>query len=156
MKSRVLFVSGHGVSYMRNRVLLTALRTHFDVTVLTPNLASIPGRTFVGLARSIACRSDHDICFAGSCGQPIAIGVSMLQHKPIVLDACVSTSDTFCEDRRRFHSDSILGRLARWLDQRSSHLAAHVLTDTQAHAHERTWEKAWSDAHLVLQLTDDG
>ena len=134
MKPRVLFVSGREVHYIRNRVLLAALRMHFDVTVLTPNLKNTTGRILAGLARAVAPRSDHDICFAGFYGQPIAIGLAALQHKPIVLDAYVSTYDTLCEDRRLFASASVVGRLALWLDQRSSQVATRVLTDTRAHA----------------------
>jgi len=59
----------------------------------------------------------------------------MLQRKPIVLDAYVSTYDTLCEDRGWFRPRSPLGRLAFWLDQRSCDVAARVIVDTQSHAH---------------------
>jgi glycosyltransferase involved in cell wall biosynthesis len=87
-----------------------------------------------GLARSIAHRSDHDVVMAGFLGQPLAIGLSMLCHQPIILDAYVSIFDTLCEDRRRFRPNSLAGRLAWWIDQHSCLVAAQVLTDTRANA----------------------
>jgi glycosyltransferase involved in cell wall biosynthesis len=134
MSLRVLFVSGREVSYMRNRVLLAALRMHFDVTVLTPDIPSTPGRVLAGLVRFLVRRPEYDVCLAGFYGQPIALALSLFQRRPIILDAYVSTFDTLCEDRGRLRPHSIGGRLARWLDQRSCHLATCVLTDTQAHA----------------------
>jgi glycosyltransferase involved in cell wall biosynthesis len=135
MKPRVLFISGREVDYMRNRVLLTALGAQFEVAVLTTGARSTVGRITSGLARFIARRPDYDACFAGFYGQPIAIALSLLQRKPIVLDAYVSTYDTLCEDRRWFHPRSPAGRLAYWLDRRSCQVATQVITDTQAHAH---------------------
>ena len=134
IKPHVLFISGRELSYMRNHVLLNALRLHFDVTVFTTGVRGIIARTLTGLARFIACRPDYDICFAGFYGQPIAIALSVLQHKPIIFDAYVSTYDTLCEDRRWFHPDSPVGHLAYWLDRRSCQIAARIITDTHAHA----------------------
>lgn len=135
MKPRVLFISGREIGYIRNRVLLAALRIHFEVIVFTTGARSTVGRTISGLARFIARCPDYDVCFAGFYGQPIAIALSLLQRKPIVLDAYVSTYDTLCEDRRWFHPRSPVGRLAYWLDRHSCRVATHIITDTQAHAH---------------------
>ncbi len=135
MKPRVLFLSGREISYMRNRVLLAALRMCCDVTVLTGDGCNIPARTVAGLARWLARRPTYDVSLAGFYGQPIALALSVLQHEPIILDAYVSTYDTLCEDRARFRPHSILGWLAYWLDRRSCQVASHVMTDTRAHAH---------------------
>jgi glycosyltransferase involved in cell wall biosynthesis len=119
---------------MRNRVLLAALSRHCRVTVLTPSLPSTTGRLVAGLARFLAHRSDYDVCFAGFYGQPIAVALSALQCKPIILDAYLSTFDTLCEDRRWFDPNSLMGRLAYWLDLQSCQVASFVITDTQAHS----------------------
>lgn len=134
MRLRVLFISGREVGYMRNRVLLAALGKHFDVTVLTSGTRSTIGRVAVGLARFLALRPDYDVCFAGFYGQPLAIALSVLQHKGIVLDAYVSTFDTLCEDRGWLRPSSPAGRLAHWLDQQSCRVARYAVTDTGAHA----------------------
>ena len=134
MKPRVLFVSGREVGYIRNRVLLQALRTHFDVFVCTTDTPGTVGRITTGIAGLAIRRPDYDVCFAGFYGQPLAIALSLMQRKPIVLDAYVSTYDTLCEDRRWFAPRSPIGRLAYWMDRRSCQGAQRVLTDTLAHA----------------------
>ena len=134
MRPRLLFISGRELGYIRNRVLLKALQDRFDVTVITANVRSTTVRTIYELTRFIVQRPQYDVCFAGFYGQPIAVALSILQRKPIILDAYVSTYDTLCEDRRWFPPHSPVGVLARWLDRRSCQVAAWVLTDTQAHA----------------------
>jgi glycosyltransferase involved in cell wall biosynthesis len=134
MRPRVLFISGREVDYMRNRVLLTALGLHFDVTVCTSGAGSTVGRTAAGLVRLLASRPDYDICFAGFYGQPLAIALSLIQRRPILLDAYVSTYDTLCKDRRWIRPGSLLCRLAQWLDRKSCLVAASVVTDTETHA----------------------
>jgi glycosyltransferase involved in cell wall biosynthesis len=132
MTDRVLFLSGREVEYMRNRVLLSALSKHFEVTVLTPKLPGTTRRLAAGLSRFLTHHPGYDVCFAGFYGQPIAVALSALQRKPIILDAYISTFDTLCEDRRRFDPNSLVGRLAYWLDLQSCEVASLVLTDTQA------------------------
>jgi len=134
LKPRLLFVSGREIGYIRNRVLIAAFRRNFDVDVLTPQARGIAARSAKGLARCLAHRSDYDLCFVGFYGQLLATALSMVQHKPLLLDAYVSTYDTLCEDRGRFRPGSLPGRLAFWLDRRSCQVASRILTDT------------WSDA----------
>lgn len=130
----VLFISGRETGYIRNRVLLAALRMHHDVTVLTPELRGTPARLAAGLARYVAQRPRCDVIFAGFYGQPLALALARLAREPVVLDAFVSTYDTLCEDRRRFRPGSPVGRLAFWLDAESCRRAQRVLTDTAADA----------------------
>ena len=133
MKPTVLFISGREVDYIRNRVLLNALRRHFDVVVFTAGARSTTARIATGLTRFVAQRPHYDVCFVGFYGQPIAIALSRLQRKPIVCDAYVSTFDTLCEDRRWFAPRSVVGRLAYWLDRRCCQVVDRIVTDTQAH-----------------------
>lgn len=131
----MLFLSGRETGYIRNRVLLTALREHYDVDVLTwDGRGGIVLRTAAGLARYGWRHPAHDVCFAGFFGQPIALALGWAQRQPIVLDAYVSAFDTLCDDRGRFRPDSAPGRLAHWLDQRSCRAAAQLITDTRADA----------------------
>ena len=133
-RPRILFISGRETGYIRNRVLLAALRMHHDVTVLTPQLRGIPARIATGLARYMLQLPACDVVVAGFYGQPLALALSRLQRKPVILDAFVSTYDTLCEDRRRFRPDSLAGRLAFWLDAAGCRVARRVLTDTAANA----------------------
>jgi glycosyltransferase involved in cell wall biosynthesis len=131
---KILFISGREIGYIRNRVLLAALRVHHDVTILTPRLSGTSVRIAAGLMRFLLRPPTCDVVFAGFYGQPLALALSRLQRKPIVLDAFVSTYDTLCEDRRRFPPNSLAGRLAFWLDAESCRGACRVLTDTAADA----------------------
>lgn len=134
MKPRVLFISGREVEYIRNRVLLSALSSHFEVIVGTPTARSTPFRIIRGLLKLASRRPDYDICFVGFYGQPLGIVLSYLQHSPILLDAYVSTYDTLCRDRGWVQAQSPGGRLAYWLDRHSCRRAAHVITDTMVNA----------------------
>lgn len=134
MKPRVLFLSGREIGYIRNRVLLSALRRSCDVTVWTVEVGGILTRSLVGLLRWITYRPPYDVIVAGFYGQLIALILAVIQRKPVILDAFVSTYDTMCEDRQIFPAQSLPGRLAYWIDQKSCQLATRVLTDTQAHA----------------------
>ena len=135
MGIKVLFVSGRETDYIRNRVLLNALRSHFDVTILTSDHRGILLRTAGGLTNFLVKAPKYDVCFVGFYGQPLAIMLSILQDKPIIFDAYVSTYDTLCEDRQRFSPTSLPGQLSYWLDRRSCEVSAHILTDTQSNAH---------------------
>jgi len=133
-RPRILFISGREIGYIRNRVLLAALRLHHDVIIFTSQLNGTLVRSAAGLARTIVQHPPYDVVFAGFYGQPLAIALSRVQRKPVVLDAFVSTYDTLCEDRQRFEPASIPGRLAFWLDAESCKVADLVLTDTAADA----------------------
>jgi glycosyltransferase involved in cell wall biosynthesis len=115
-------------------VLIAALQRHFQTLVMTPRARGTPGRMLGGLARLVAAHPEYDVCFAGFYGQPLAIALSALQRRPIVLDAYVSTFDTLCYDRRRFGPRSLPGRLAYWIDRQSCTQATLLVTDTCAHA----------------------
>lgn len=134
MKPRLLFISGREVGYIRNRVLLNALREHFDIAIFTPPLSGIIPRIIVGLGNFLLTHKEYALCFVGFYGQPLAIVLSFLQKKPIILDAYVSTFDTLCEDRQLFHAQSLMGKLATWLDRYSCKVVSHVITDTQSDA----------------------
>jgi glycosyltransferase involved in cell wall biosynthesis len=134
MRARVLFVSGRETGYIRNRMVLKALRSAYEVTVLTPDTRSTPARLLGGAARLLTCHAPHEFCFAGFYGQPLALAASITQRAPVILDAFVSTYDTLCEDRRTFSPRSPAGRLAFWLDEAGCRRAARVLADTEANA----------------------
>ncbi|RPI53213.1 MAG: hypothetical protein EHM56_07505, partial [Chloroflexi bacterium] len=134
MKPRILYVAGREVGYIRNRVMLQALRACADVTLLAPRVPSTAGRTAASLASFAAHRPDCDACFVGFYGQMLGAALTWMQRKPIVLDAYVSTFDTLCHDRQWFGPRSAAGRLAFWLDRQSCVAASRVVTDTQAHA----------------------
>lgn len=134
MKPALVFISGREIDYIRNLVLLKALRTHFEVITLTADVSGITRRSLAGIARLITERPFYNACFVGFYGQLLAVALSALQRNPIILDAYVSTYETLCEDRRLFMPYSLGGRLSYWLDRVSCRVASRVITDTQSHA----------------------
>lgn len=134
MKPRVLYVAGREMGYMRNRVLLQALQSSADVTVLAPKVPTTTGRTAASLASFAARRPDYEALFVGFYGQMLGVALARMQRKPIILDAYVSTFDTLCYDRQWFGPGSLPGRLAFWLDRQGCLAASRVVTDTRAHA----------------------
>ncbi len=134
MRARVLYVAGREMGYIRNRVMLQALRLRADVTLLAPQVPTTAGRTAASLASFAAHRPDYDACFVGFYGQMLGVTLAWMQRKPIILDAYVSTFDTLCHDRQWFGPRSVAGRMAYWLDRQSCVAASRVVTDTRAHA----------------------
>lgn len=134
IKPRIIFLSGREVEYIRNRILLTAMRRCCNVIVLTGHGRNIISRSTISLLKWFLNRPMYDIAFVGFYGQPLVIILAALQRRPVILDAFVSTFDTLCEDRKLFRPHSIPGRLAYWIDQKSYQLADLILTDTWANA----------------------
>lgn len=134
MKKRLFFISGREVDYIRNRVLLSALSENFEVIIGTPSAKTTILRIIGGVVRFLFQHPKYDVCFIGFYGQPLAIALSFLQNKPIILDAYVSTYETLCEDRHIFKPTSIIGLVAKWLDRYSCQVAAKIITDTVADA----------------------
>jgi len=132
MNTKILFLSGREVNYIRNRVLSNALKINFDVTVSNNSEKNIVFRSLNGIYEAILNNPHYDIIFAGFYGQLIALALSKFQTKPIILDAYVSTYETLCEDRKLFRGKSFLGRLFFLLDKISISNSRIVLTDTIA------------------------
>ena len=130
---RILFLSGREKEYIRNRILLEALRKNFQVLVFNGIASSTPGRIIEELVKFIVHRPRYDLCFVGFYAQPIALVLSILQKKPIIVDAYVSTYETFYEDRRYQHPVWVRSFI-KWLDSYSLRVAAKVITDTKNHA----------------------
>jgi len=134
VRPKVLFISGRETEYIRNHVLIAGLRQSCDVTIFTATNGNIVTRSLKGILKWIVYRPIYDIAMSGFYGQLIAMILSVIQNKPVVLDAYVSTYETLCEDRKLFHPRSPIGRLAYWIDQKSCQLSSLIITDTQAHA----------------------
>ncbi len=131
----IAFTCGREGSYPRNQSMLRALAQLGTVQArcprpgrLTFNLLRLASQLLVSSARS------WDVSVIGFYGQPLVIAQRVRWHGPLVFDAFVSTYDTYCFDRRVFRPDSLPGRFAYWLDQRSCALADIVVLDTLAHA----------------------
>jgi len=129
----VLFVCGREPEYVRNRLILKALRRHgsvIEITDRSKNYVMRHVRLFIKLLTRIR---KHDALFVGFYGYPLVFAARLFSRRPIVFDALVSTYDTLCFDRRTFTPRSILGRLVFWMDAAACRLSDVVMLDTRAH-----------------------
>ena len=130
---RILFICGREPEYQRNRIVLKALRHHFELVEITSNLNNFVLRNLSIFAKFILNLRPYDLLFVGFYGHPLMLWVPLLTRKPIAFDAFLSTYDTLCFDRRWFNPYSLRGRLAYWLDKHTCEVATRVLLDTKAH-----------------------
>lgn len=135
MRTRILFTSGREPEYPRNAIIRTALARHFDIINITDTSRNLPLRYLrVGGHLLKSAKIDFDLMFVGFLGQPLMLLARLLTRKPIIFDAFLSIYDTLCFDRRVFTPQSVVGKLAFWLDSVSCACADRVLLDTQTHA----------------------
>lgn len=131
---KILFLCGARESYVRNALNLKTLKKIAKVINISSDAGSYYRRLPLALLRFIFCFRKYDLVFAGFLGQALMPLVKLRTNKPIIFDAFISLYDTLCFDRRIFKPNSIIGRLAFWLDKKSCEWADIIITDTDAHA----------------------
>ncbi|MHB1131492.1 MAG: glycosyltransferase [Chloroflexota bacterium] len=131
---RVLFTASREAGYVRNALVLRALRSQFDVQSIVSQAGTYPRRLAYVLPRTALSRFCHEVAIAGFFGQPLAVWLRLWQRQPIILDAFISAYDTLCLDRKVARPASPLGRLTFQLDRLACAAARLVVVDTQAHA----------------------
>lgn len=130
---RVLFISGREPTYIRNRLILKALKSQAEVVEITSRSPNFMVRNVSVLVKFLLNRSSYDLLFVGFYGHPLMLWLRRLTETPIIFDAYLSTYDTLCFDREWFSPRSFLGKLAFSLDKHTCNLADRVLLDTKAH-----------------------
>lgn len=130
---KILFVCGREPEYIRNRLILKALRQQFEVVEITSTLGRFILRNFSVFVKFILNQRKCDLVFVGFYGHPLMLWVPILTKAPIIFDAYLSTYDTLCFDRELFSASSLAGRLTYWLDKHTCTAATRVILDTQAH-----------------------
>lgn len=131
-KPSITFLSGREVSYTRNRVILQALKSKFNLKVAPTHSRSILVNTALSTLH-ILTKQETDLYFSGFLGQPISILLHKLK-KPYILDFLVSVYETLCEDRNVFRKNSVYAKLSFWLDFFALSKAKLVITDTWSNA----------------------
>jgi glycosyltransferase involved in cell wall biosynthesis len=132
---KLLFLTGREPEYARNSILAKAFESQ-DVELIycTSSYGSYPARfvnVFVKFLTNV--KNDFDAVFIGFLGHPFVPIISKLIKKPILFDVFISIYDTLCFDRKTFSSDSLLGNLLFYLDQKSCNASNIVLLDTYSH-----------------------
>ncbi len=130
---RVLFVCGREPEYVRNQIILKALRQHAEVTAITDSGKTYIIRHIRLLFKILFHHKRYDIIFVGFYGYLLIFLMRLLTRRPIVFDAYLSTYNTLCHDRRVFSPDSFIGRMAFLMDRLACSLADVVVLDTRAH-----------------------
>ena len=71
----------------------------------------------------------------------------------IIFDAFISVYDTLCFDRKKFRSNSIIGKFLKWYDSYLCNISDIVLVDTKTH--KKYFEKEFNDL-VKLNLEGPG
>lgn len=134
---RLTYLCGRESTYIRNDLMLKALRRVADVTLIASQRRYGGLRFAEVIAKSWYRRNalrHSRLQWIGFWGHPLVPLYAAWTHQPIVFDAYLSVYNTVCEDRQWFASQSWPGRIALWMDQVACQQATLVLLDTQAHA----------------------
>jgi glycosyltransferase involved in cell wall biosynthesis len=132
---KVLFISGREPAYVRNAIMLKALRENrFEIIECSDSSASYPVRLPRVLLKFLSRKNaGFDCVYVGFFGQPLVPIVRRFTEKPIIFDAFLSSYDTMCFERKRFKPDSLAGKFFYWLDKHSCESSDRILLDTNAH-----------------------
>lgn len=135
---RILFVTGRELEYPRNKLLFKLLEQRHQVDFIGRKAGkkSILLQSVFNSIRSTPAfiTGKYSIYFAGFYGHLYMLWAGLFAKRPIIFDAFLSTFDTICLDRGIFPPHSLVGKLAKWIDQRACALAKRVIVDTNAQA----------------------
>jgi len=132
---KILFTCGREPEYVRNEIILRALRKRYEITEITDNQGgSLIARSLRLIPRLVPqiIKGNYDVIFVGFYGYLLVPWLRRLTRRPIIFDAFVSNYDTLCFDRQYFHPNSIRGKIAFELDRLAYANATIILTDTLA------------------------
>lgn len=154
----ILFACGRESTYPRNSSILRALNQLGTVSLIAADHPSLLYRLIkVAYKMSRTQIQGINVYFIGFFGQPLVFPARLRWKGPLVLDAFVSVYDTLCFDRQIIRPDSLLGRLAFYLDRLSCRLADVVVVDTQSQASyfEHMFDVPASKIRVVYVGCDD-
>lgn len=132
--SNILFACSAERGYIRNRVLVRALRRNHNLRLIGSDDKRYPLRLAAVVPRILASARRYDYHIAGFLGQPLAPFMWARRMRPLILDAFLSIYDTLVLDRAQHGTSSPVARVAHRLDSWSMRKADLVLTDTPAAA----------------------
>jgi glycosyltransferase involved in cell wall biosynthesis len=133
---QILFTCGREPEYVRNDVILRALKNRYQVTEITDSRpGSLMARSFRLFPRLISnlTRNHYDFIYVGFYGYLLMPLIRRLTNSPIIFDAFVSNYDTLCFDRQQYAPNSLMGRVAFQLDRLAYVSADIILLDTATH-----------------------
>ncbi len=134
---KVLYVATYYTkNYVRQNVVRDALRHISEITYVECIYNARWPHRYVVLLLKFLCTSkrDVDVIILGFRAHEIFPLLRLLTRKPIITDAFISLYDTLCYDRKRFPPQSIIGRLAFWIDRYMCAKSEKIILDTEAHS----------------------
>lgn len=133
---RIIFICTEREDYPRNAQILKALSRGFETIKIVSNKPSYVLRIAEVTLRFIflSVLKDYQLIYAGFLGQPLVPAIRLFSKKPLILDAFVSVYDVLALDRKDFKPNSLIGRLAFFLDKSSLEKSDKIIADTNAGA----------------------
>ncbi len=132
-KKKIIFTSACWPAYPKNQVILSQLKEKYRVVPLLSNRNNYFGRILeIVLKFLITKKSDVDLIFVSYLAQPL-IPFLRLFNKKIITDPMVSLYDTICFHRKLQKPNSLIGKLAFWLDKTLCKTSQRIIIDTNAH-----------------------
>lgn len=150
--NNIVFASGRETAYPRNARILKGLRKWSEVHLIKGAERRLTARLAITGWKLLQKSFPSDaIFFLGFYGQPLVFPTRIRWRGPLVLDAFVSTYDTYCFDRQIFNPHSLFGWIAYQIDRISCQMSDVVVVDTLAQKHyfERTFDVPLSKIHVL-------
>lgn len=77
---------------------------------------------------------EYDMIMVGFMSQMILPWWNFkFRKKTVIEDFFISIYDTLVDDRKKFKSNSLIGKLLHWMDRKAIQSAEYIITDTKAH-----------------------
>ncbi len=156
---RILYAATKNSDYIRLVQEIRLLRENGNtVTVLaSPSKRYINRLIYVYRRLIMVKMKDYDISFIGFAPQLIVPFFGWkLKKKPLVIDFFISFYDTICFDRKKVRSNSIIGRILKYIDKRTLYASDLVVCDTKMHGKYFCEEFGFSPKKMkVLYLEAD-
>jgi glycosyltransferase involved in cell wall biosynthesis len=135
-RKNLVFTCGREPSYPRNDMIISTLKDHYNLQTVTSSYRYLlPRYISLALQYNFVPWKEKNLVIVGFVGHPLVLLLRLFfQKKPILFDTFISIYDTLCFDRQTVKPNTLLGKLAYWLDYESINKSNIVLFDTETHA----------------------
>ena len=133
---RILYAATKNSDYIRLVQEIRLLRENGNtVTVIASSSKRYINRLIYVYRRLIMEKmKDYDMSFIGFAPQLIVpFWGRKLKKKPLVIDFFISVYDTMCFDRKKVRSDSIIGKILKYIDKKTLDPSDIAICDTKMH-----------------------
>ncbi len=130
---KICYFPGRESGYSRNRVLIKGMR---EAGIIVHDCSSASKsflRYISSFLKFLYFKNNCDFIFVGFLGQFLVPIIKVFTRKKILFDAFISIYQTMCFDRQIFSPNSLKGKLAKWIDQKSCADADIIFLDTDQH-----------------------